>query len=277
MNRLSSALAISVLALLSAGCHGVPTPETKAAISVAGGRVEVDPQSGFMRRLKIAQASAAPGDAMALRTIGQMLALANPSGALAGSAVSWVELDPALTRQAGLSLGAAGRGTVGIAYGSTWVPLSYAFQMRPGERVEIARYGLRKTSATGTILSIRPAPNLEGRRRAQVVFSIQRGQDWYPGTNCEIVFPLRRNVPIEVPATALIHRDLQEYVMKEVAPGAFLPIEVAISGETDRSLYVLGVSADLKAGDRVVGQGAILLKPTLEAALAGNERSGRAP
>lgn len=240
-----------LVALSGAGCTR-SEPRAVAPFSLKGHRALVDTASPFYRRLEIVDVRPAPEKAQALRMVGQLIALANASGELSGSPVAWVELEPNLAKELGLEL----RGGVGQAYGLTTVPLRYLEQLHGGQRVQIARYGLRKTSTSGSIVWFRRQPGEPDL--AQVVFSIPQGREWYPGTNCEVEFPLVKSVPVRVSKNSLLTHGLQEFTFLQVAPGEFEIKPVAVVGETADDVFVVGA---LKPGDRLIGRGAILLKP----------------
>ena len=272
---LSGLLTIFALSPLIFSCAGKNSGKDQRAtnlFSVKDGHIVIEQESKFSHRLKLVPVRPAPAEKRNLRTVGQMLALANPSGGLESDQISWVELDPELSRSAGLYLKALKDVAVGYAFGMTLVPLNYEGQIRPSQKVEVARYGLKKTSTHGTVFDVRRTNGEQGQ--LQVVFELREGQDWYPGTSCEIDFSFIKSRPYQIPPTALLHEGLQEYVIKEMAPGEYAPEEVIVSGETADSVYVLGA---LSSESRIVGQGAILLKPLLRQALMEKKERLHAP
>ena len=220
-------------------------------------QIVLNPSSPFMKRLEVIKvAEVANGDA-AFKTVGQIIALANASGVLSNSDLSWSQLDPGLTKAAGLHLGVYKKATVGTAFGMTLIPAEYASQIHEGQKVEIARYGLKKSDIQAFVATIQTGKG--DSKSAYVTFEIRGGQDWYPGTNCEVRFPLLHAQTVGVPTTAILHEGLSEFVMKEMAPGHFLAMPVFIVDETPDTAQVIGLSAH----DSVVASGAILLKPQM--------------
>ncbi len=61
-----------------------------------------------------------------------------------------------------------------------------------------------------------------------------------------------------------MHEETREYVWKEVAPAQFAAQSVSVVDASPTEVAVLGLSP----GDRIVGRGAILLKPLLKRVLA---------
>lgn len=241
--------------LLLAGCsrssqeYSVPDP-----ISIKDGAVQIQPGSKFMEQINVVTVSPAPGGERKLRAVGQMVAMANPSGDLVKEEVSWVLLDADLAKSLALPLAKAA--PVGLSFGVTSLPTGYRNEIHPGERVEIYRYGLKQGSTAGTIVAIRKGTGESSQDL--VIFSVLHGLDWYPGTNCEVEFPLVHRQAVAISPLSMLHEGLREFVLKETAPGRFRPEEITVVNETKDQVYALG---DLAPGERVVERGAILVKP----------------
>ena len=241
--------------------YSSPTP-----ISVSGNSIQVQPGSKFMEQLRVVSVGNAPGGEHKLRTVGQMIAVANPSGALAGDKISWVTLDSELIRSLGLRLSEGA--SVGFAYGVTSISSHYRDQIHPGERVDVYRYGLRQDSVIGAVVSVQKSSDSEDA--ASIVFSVIRGQNWYPGTNCQIEFPLIHRQAVALSPLSMLHEGLREYVLKEISPGRYEPMEISVVNETSDQVFALG---NLVPGDRAVESGAILLKPLVHQILAVNKEA----
>jgi hypothetical protein len=248
---LFSCFSTLVTACNSSRNYSVPDP-----IKISGASVKVQADSKFMEQIQISSVSRAPGGERKLRTVGQMIAMANSSGELTKNTASWVTLDQSIVKsfQIHLSEDAA----IGSAYGVTTIPSSYRGEIHAGERLEVYRYGLRQNSTIGIVIAIRPPQG--STPEDSVVFSISHGLDWYPGTNCEVEFPLIHHQAVTLSPLSMLHEGLREYVMKEVSPGEFTPQEVVVVNETNDQVYALG---DLAPGDRIIERGAILLKPAV--------------
>ena len=258
------------LGLLSlSGCtktaseYSVPDP-----ISFSGGSVQIQAGSKFMEQIKVVPVGSAPGGERKLSAVGQMIALANPSDDLLKEQVSWVLLDPALPHSLGLPLGE--KAPVGLSFGVTTLSSAYRNDIHPGERVEIYRYGLKQGSTAGTIVSVRT--NKGDVSEVSVIFSILHGQDWYPGTNCEVEFPLVRREAVAFSPLSMLHEGIREFVLKEVGPGRYAPEEITVVNETRDQVYALG---NLSPGDRVVERGAILIKPMVHSILKAKQEADR--
>ena len=246
-----------VLLLAISGCFGneqnefYPNP-----ISISGTSVQISADSKFLEQLQIVALKAAPGGEKKLRTVGQMIAMANASGALTRDETSWVTLDTALIHSLGLFLSSAA--PVGLAYGVTSLGDSYHSEVHVGERVEIYRYGLKQNSTQGSVISVKKAEGSLDEYLA--IFAVSHGRDWYPGTNCQVEFPLIQKTAVALSPLSMLHEGKREYVMKEIAPGRYEPKEITVVNETRDQVFALG---DLIPGDKVVERGAILLKPTI--------------
>ena len=228
--------------------------------ALTGGRVVFAPGAKMLARLEIVAVGAAAAASTEFRTVGQIIALSNASGSLTGERVGWVELDPQLTASVGLKL--SGGGEAGTAYGLTALAAEYAPRVNVGQRIAVMRYGLKRASVTGVIARVVRRP--EAGDRVDVVFRFAPAQDWFPGTNCEVAFPVLAGRPVRIPMTAPVHEGTQEFVWKEVAPGQFEARNISLVEETPDEASVLG----LNPGDRIVARGAILLKPLLKPLLA---------
>ncbi|HEX4048652.1 MAG TPA: hypothetical protein VH309_12485 [Elusimicrobiota bacterium] len=264
MNRSKfAAAALCAAGLPAALLAGVPassrgTAEPPRPYDVAGGRLDLAPDSRLLAHLEIIGVGKAAAESREYRAVGQIIALSNASGSLAGERSGWVELDPALSASIGLELD----GRAGTAYGLTTLPAESAASLRPGQRLEISRYGLKDARVPGRV--VRVVPSRAGGDRADVVFRFERAQDWFPGTSCEVSFPVLAGRPVRIPTTAPVHEGASEYVWKESSPGRFEARSVSFVDSTPDEVAVLG----LEPGDRIVASGAILLKPLLRRVLA---------
>jgi hypothetical protein len=243
------------LLLFLTGCFGTQQDySTPDEVSISGKTLQVAANSRFMSEIQVVPLGKAPGGERKLRTVGQMIAVANSSGDLTSSQVSWVTLDPALAHELELPLGKAAR--IGSAYGVTTVAKSYLGDIHLGERVQIYRYGSKQNSTVGTISSILSSPKNEDSN--SITFLISEGQDWYPGTNCQVEFPLIQRQAVALSPLSMLHEGLREFVLKEIAPNRYMPEEITVVNETREEVYALG---NLVPGDHIIERGAILLKP----------------
>ena len=242
--------------MLLAGCKNavqVPTSQYK----IENDQIIVAEGSAFLKHLEIMKVTPTPNGEIVFKTVGQIIALANPSGFLARNEVSWVELDSDLTRLAGVQLSSFKKSSIGTAIGVTSVPKEYLGQIHSGELLEISRYGLKKSEVQASVIKTE-AQKKEGGV-FYVTFEIRKGQDWYPGTNCEVKFPLLHVQSFEVPTTSILHEGIHEFVMKEITPRHYVAVPVFIVSETPTLAQVIGP----KRNDSIVASGAILLKPEL--------------
>lgn len=239
---------------------GIPVASAQGnPITITGNSIQIEQDSKFLQQLQIAAVTSPPGEQHKLKTVGQMIAIANPPGSLTKNEVSWLTLDlspdnsqnmansipHAIQRLFGLKLPA--NAPIGLAYGVTQVNN----EIHVGEQAQVNRYGLRQITTTATVVSV---------LANNVIFSIADGRDWYPGTNCEIEFPLISKQAVSLSPLSMLHEGIREYVLKELAPNQFVPEEIVVLNETNDQVYALG---NLVPGDRVIERGAILLKPVM--------------
>jgi hypothetical protein len=247
-----------------AGCAPQNPPKNAGSVfSINGSVISIDLVSPMLKYLEISQISDSHLEKRNLQAVGQIIALANDSDELRGSQISWVELDPEISRSLGLHFDNQMKVPVGQAYGVVSVPYEYMGQLKRYEGVAISRYGLLKSVVSGMVISILPTKAngvvLPGEP-VQVVFEIPHGEDLYPGTNCEVDFPVSAGRPVTVPSTAVLHEGRQEYLLQELEPGRYRPQPVYILDTMQDSVLVIG---NIKAGEKIISRGAILLKPLL--------------
>jgi len=231
--------------------------EPPSPFAFDGDKVIIASWSKFLKHLEITTVAATETQkAVDYHTVGQIIALSNTSNNLGQDQIAWVELDPELTKSVGLDLANNKINAVGVAYGLTRLPIEYAGIIQAGQEIEIARYGVKDVNAQVKIVKIIPKKE-EGK--VDVVFQFSGAQDWFPGTNCDVIFPFERNSPVRIPTTAFIHKGMEEFVWIEVAPHQFEPRSITVVDSTPDTAWVLG----LHPGNRIISRGGILLKPFL--------------
>lgn len=260
---------IAVLALVT-GLILLNIPQGRSAVDpevtslpylVDHGNVSIKAGSLFAQNLQISTIEKSTTE-KSLRGMGQVIALANHSASLGSNSLAWAELDPGLSHSLGINFASWKKVSPGLAVGVVWISSNYRSQIHPGEKLEVSLYGLEKTTTPGAILFI--GKDNESSSRIPVIFRLNAAKNWYPGTNCAVHFPLLHGLAFHLSSTALLHEGANEYVMKEINPGQFVPENVSIIGESGGSTEVIG---NFKPGDRVIQNGAILLKPVLQTLL----------
>ena len=267
MKTFQSLAILSCLLFLNACEKKVETAPTPS-YEVGKDEIILTNSSPFMKHLEIIKVSSASASTGALRGVGQMIALANSSGALSDSRLAWLELDPELTKSVGLNLQSYEKSSIGTAFGVTSVESEYENKIHAGQAVEVSRYGMQKDGTSGTIVKVQASKVNLGR--SYVIFEMQKGQDWYPGTNCEVKFPLLKTTMVEVPTTAILHEGLREYAFKQTTPLHFKLVSISIVDETPDKALIIGLNPQ----DSVIGSGAILLKPELHNFIQAQKENG---
>jgi len=243
----------ALVGVTMSACHSA-THETSSELQIQNGRVLVPVASPFFKHLEVLALGAYETRSVEFQSVGKLIALANSSNELTGAATSWAELEPAITKSAQLHLGSE---PVGTAYGVTSIAAELAKQIHLGQQVRIKHYRVSETGWGATI--VRVVPNVDSGT-ADVVFRVSDGGDLYPGTTCEVRFPLLQAKALKVPATALVHEGLDEYIWQVISPSEFkLEKVTAVEGSSDDVLISSGVLEKSK----IVGRGAILLKPLI--------------
>lgn len=264
--KFSQILLVVALMILSS-CSWEKKAQDQNIIQVSQDKVIIAPQAKFLEHIEIITLGAHEVRRVAFQSVGKMIALSNASNELTGPKTTWAELDPETTKEARLNLKPESEGT---AYGVTSVPIDLLKQIRIGHTLRIKHYRVEEDGWQASVVHIVPTAD---PATEDIVFRIPKGHDLYPGTNCEVKFPLLQTQAVSVPATALLHEGLDEYVWQEVAPNEFVAKKVTLAeGSSDEVILSSGISAR----SRIIGRGAILLKPEIKAILAYREEAKHA-
>jgi membrane fusion protein, heavy metal efflux system len=116
------------------------------------------------------------------------------------------------------------------------------------------------------------------KRTLRVTFELTSpGDKLLPGMFAEIGLGVELRKILTVPVEAVLRAENADYVMKEESTGQFLAVKVTVdeprfvthaNSTNGPSVHCIPVVDGLQEGERVVGAGAILLKPFLVKALA---------
>lgn len=171
-------------------------------------------------------------------------------------------VDPALLTQA----------NSGIDIVMADVPETRLGLVRIGQECRARFYGYPGEDFRGRVASIAPVISKE-RRTLRVLFVLEDPQDRLkPGMFADIGLGTDPRPALLVPAAALLHVGRADYVLVGAEPSVWRVVEVklgeaAVGGPDDQRVEVLN---GLQAGDRLIGQGAILLKPAVIRSLQGS-------
>ena len=259
---------ISFLFLFLFGCSRGPLENrVETVFELQSDRIKIDSHSKFLKHLEIISLDSSESRTIAYESIGKMIALSNPSNDLTGPRTQWIELDLETLREAQLILQAEPEGS---AYGMTLIPSDFAVQIRRNQPVYVRRYLGLDEGWSASVVKLIPT---QDPLFVNVVFRLPIAHDLYPGTNCQVKFPLLQARATRVPSTAVLHDGVDEYVWQEIAPGEFVPHKVALAeGTSDEVILSSGISSQYK----IIGRGAILLKPQLRPFLMQKEESKNA-
>ncbi|MCS6924687.1 MAG: efflux RND transporter periplasmic adaptor subunit [Candidatus Binatia bacterium] len=135
-----------------------------------------------------------------------------------------------------------------------------------GQACEARFYGFPEMLFPGRVSSL--APTLSGERRTLRVFfelNDQQGR-LRPGMYAEIGLGTDPRPTVLVPADAVLHIGHSDYVLVEAEPGVWRVTEVRVGEQDGTQVEIL---AGLQGGERIIGSGAILLKPVVIQAVQG--------
>lgn len=149
------------------------------------------------------------------------------------------------------------------------VPEESQHLVRVGQQCEARFFGLRREVFPGVVRSIAPVLSPE-RRSLRVLFFVDDPDDKLrPGMFAEIGMGTEPREAILIPESSIIHIGREDYVFVQGEEGEetwrVVPVEV---GDTVNGLAEMFTG--LNPGDRIITEGAILLKPAAAASLTGN-------
>lgn len=133
-----------------------------------------------------------------------------------------------------------------------------------GQACEARFYGLPNQVFKGTVRSLSPALSPE-RRTLRVYFELNDAESRLkPGMYAEIGLGTDPRSALLVPADGVLHIMDNDYVLTEVRTGLWNIVEVRVGEQVEGRVEIL---SGLHGGERIVGNGAILLKPLVVQAL----------
>jgi cobalt-zinc-cadmium efflux system membrane fusion protein len=131
-------------------------------------------------------------------------------------------------------------------------------------------YGIPDQQFSGKVRSLAPTLSAE-RHTLRVFFELNDQTDQFkPGMYAEIGLGTDPRDAILVPTDGVLHSGNSDYVLIDAGPGLWRITEVDVGESHDDRVEIL---KGLKGGERIIGNGAILLKPMLVQALQ-NEEAG---
>jgi multidrug efflux pump subunit AcrA (membrane-fusion protein) len=140
------------------------------------------------------------------------------------------------------------------------VPEAKVGLVTAGQACEARFYGFPEKVFPGKVSSL--APTLSGERRTlRVFFDLNDQQDRLkPGMYAAIGLGTDPRQTILVPADGVLHIGRADYVLVETEPETWKVTEVTVGEQDDTRVEIL---EGLQGGERVIGSGAILLKPVV--------------
>ncbi len=144
------------------------------------------------------------------------------------------------------------------------VPEGLMSRVKAGQGCEARFFGLRDHTFSGKVRAISPVLSKD-RRSLRVLFAISDPKDLLrPGMFADIGLGTDARSALLAPPEGIVHVGRSDYVLVRDGSDEWRVTEVQVGEVHDAGIEVLG---GLRAGDRVAGQGAILLKPFMIQAL----------
>ncbi|MFO0899198.1 MAG: efflux RND transporter periplasmic adaptor subunit [Pirellulales bacterium] len=145
------------------------------------------------------------------------------------------------------------------------VPEGRLNQVQVGQRCEASFYGLPHERFVGRVRSIAPVLSRE-RRSLRVLFVINDPKDLLrPGMFAEIGLGTDPRKALLAPTEGVLHLGRKDYLLAEEQPNLWRVTEVNVGEPHNGEVEIL---EGVRAGQTVIGKGAILLKPMVARALA---------
>jgi membrane fusion protein, heavy metal efflux system len=163
-------------------------------------------------------------------------------------------------QQAGADPDLLGRLPDGSAVAVADVPEAKIGRAREGQACTARFYGLPETVFSGRVSSLAPTLSQE-RRTLRVLFELSDPQGRLkPGMFADIGLGTDLHETVMVPADGVLHVGRADYVLVGTEPGVWQVTEVTVGEINGTSVEIL---VGLQGGERVIGNGAILLKPVV--------------
>jgi membrane fusion protein, heavy metal efflux system len=161
-------------------------------------------------------------------------------------------------QQAGADPDLLGRLPDGSAVAVANVPEAKIDRVRAGQACTARFYGFPEAEFSGRVSSLAPTLSQE-RRTLQVLFELSdpRGR-LKPGMFADIGLGTDLRETVVVPADGVLHVGRSDYVLVSMEPGVWKVTEVTVGELNGTEVEIL---TGLQGGERVIGSGAILLKP----------------
>ncbi len=145
------------------------------------------------------------------------------------------------------------------------VPEARQQQVKVGQACRATFFGLPNRLFTGKVRSIAPALSKE-RRSLRVLFTIDDLKDELrPGLFAEIGLGTDPREALLVPADGVLHVGRADYALVADGPGTWRVAEIKVGETYGQEMEVV---SGVAATDRLIGTGAILLKPLVTRSLA---------
>lgn len=140
------------------------------------------------------------------------------------------------------------------------VPEGRLTRVSIGQGCRARFYGLPDTPFTGKVTNLAPVLSKE-RRTLRVLFTINDPNDLLrPGMFAEIGLGTDPREVLLVPAGGVLHIERSDYLLVEDRSEVWQAREVKVGERHDERVEIL---SGIKAGERVLGKGTVLLKPFL--------------
>jgi hypothetical protein len=138
-----------------------------------------------------------------------------------------------------------------------------------GQACEARFYGLPEHAFKGVVRSLAPALSTE-RRTLRVFFELndQQGQ-LKPGMYAEIGLGTNPRQAVLAPADGVLHITDSDYILVQVGTDLWRITQIQVGEQIGDRVEIL---SGLKGGEKVVGKGAILLKPLLVQSLLQSQK-----
>ena len=186
--------------------------ESELTLDSSNETLKIDKSSLFYKSLKFTSPVKDESSLKEFSSIGQIIAQIEPSGFLLGHQSVRVDLSVELSKELHLESYSS---EIGSALGIVEVPDYISEKINIKDNIIIYYYAIRQEKGDGIIID----KIIKKSGRTVFLFKIKNGKDWYPGANCEIIFPNISFQPFKIPNSSIVHYNKSDYIYTKNTSG----------------------------------------------------------
>ena len=227
--------------------------EEELTLDSSNETLKIDQSSIFYKSLIFSPPIQDEGSVKEFSSIGQIIAQTEPSGFLLGHQSVRVDLSVELSKELHLESYSS---EIGSALGIVEVEDYVSDKINIKDNIIVYYYAIRQEKGQGIIID----KFVKKSGKTIFLFKIKNGKDWYPGANCEIIFPNVSFQPFKIPNSSIVHYNKSDYIYTKNSNGEIIEKKISVLLEEKESFVVLGI----QESDAILIEKAILFKPVFD-------------